>query len=237
MASNETTDGREIVAINRIPAGHTIYPTGQGDAISSNGYAAGTELIFDASNKVKRFQMLGHWYGIGGRIVWEGADMSDHINAVLKAPATAHAVNEAGNVTKIPLGGGAHLFVPVPENGGDWNLDLDAKFTGTSVLKCTPVPVVGNNGFFDYNSDTNVLTPNYTQTGSHNLYDFEASMFRFVHKCWGRKQDGAESSLEIPDVVGKLLLNTWVVEFTLVTAKESGIKVGVIMISAVKKNI
>lgn len=231
-----TADNRRIVAINRIPAGHTVYPTGQADAYQANGHRSGDILTFDANNKVKCFKMLSHWYGIGGRVIWEGADLADDMHAFLKAPATV-GTNSTGDYTKAATGLGFNLFVPTAPGAGDWTLDLAEKYTGCDVLKCVPVPVAGNTGFFDYDSDTNVLTVNASQEGGYNLYDATIPLFCFAHKIFGRKQDGAESSLEIPDVVGKLLFNTWCVEFTLNTAKTSGINVGIQMITAVKGNV
>lgn len=229
-------DGRVVVAVNRIAAGYTIYPSGKSDALQASGYRAGVDMIFDADNKVRRFQMLSNWYGIGGRVIWEGADLADYMSAKLKAPATAHGVNAAGDFNKYALGGGANMYIPAAPGAGAWSLSLTEKHTGTNVLKCVPVPVAGNAGYFDYNSTTNVVTVNATQTGGYNLYDFEVTLFQFASHCWGKKQDGSESSIEIPDVIGKLLFSQWVIEFTLTTAKTSGIKVGMIMIAAVKGN-
>ena len=232
-----TTDRREIIAINRIPAGYTIYPIGKSDGVTSSpGYRTGTDMILDANNKTRRFQMKNHWYGIGGRVLWEGADLSDSMSAYLKAPATT-GLNQAGDYNKSALGGGANVYVPAAPGTGAWSLDLTAKHTGTQVLKCVPVPVAGNTGFFDYNSDTNTLTANASQLGGYNLYDFDATLFCMASHCWGRKQDGAESSLEIPDVIGKLFYNCWVLDFTLTTEKTSGIRVGLVMIAAVKSNV
>lgn len=234
----QVTEDRRIVGVtNRIPAGHTIYLTGKADGITSTpGYRNGDSLIFDANNKVKRFQLMGHWYGIGSRLIWEGADLEDYMSASLIAPATV-GTNTTGDFNKVALGGGANVYVPAAPGTGAWTLDLTEKHTSTQVLKCTPVPKAGNTGFFDYNSSTNVLTVNYTQTGGYNLYDFSATLLKFASHCWGRKQDGCESALEIQGIIAKLLFNSWVIDFTLTTAKTSGIKVGLIMTTAVKGNV
>lgn len=230
-----TPDNRKIVAINRIPAGYTVYPTGKGDDPDA-GLRQGNELILDANNKTKSFRLNSHWYGIGGRVIWEGSDLSDSLQAFLKCPATV-GVNQAGDFNKVATGLGFNVFVPSSPGAGAWDLDLEETFSSCSALKCTPVPAAGNNGFFDYDSDTNVLSVNYSQEGGFNLYDATIPIFCFAYKVWGRKSDGAESSLEIPDVVGKLLYNNWIIEFELVTEKTSGIKVGIDMITAVKGNV
>ena len=232
----KTPDYRDIVAINRIPAGYTVYPAGKGDSLTSGGYRLGNTLTLDADNKIKRFQLLNHWYGIGGKAVWQGADLDDYISIFLKAPATV-GVNAAGDFVKVNIGGPLNVFVPVEIGTGTWAINLNEKHTGTNVLKCVPVPSSGNTGFFDYNSDTNILTVNSTQTGGYNLYDFEATLFCFGSHVWGRKIDGSESSVEVTDVVGKLLFNSWVIDVVLTTTKMSGIKVGMNIISAVKGNV
>jgi hypothetical protein len=235
LADPVTNDARRIIAINRIPAGFTVYPTGQADS-PTNGLRQGDELIFDANNKIKSFRINSHWYGIGGRVFWEGADLADSMKAFLKCPATV-GVNQAGDFNKVATGLGFNVYVPSTPGAGAWDLDLTEVYTGTTILKCVPVPSAGNNGFFDYDSDTNVLSVNADQAGGYNLYDAELPIFCFAHKIHGKKQDGSESLLEIPDVVGKLLLNTWKIEFELVTAKTQDIKVGVVMVTAVKSNV
>ena len=231
-----TGDGRIIQAGNRIPAGFTVYPTGVGDALQASGYRLGNVLKFDANNKTKRLQFLNHWYGIGGRIIWNGADLSDSMSAFLRAPATG-GINQAGDFNKYNLGGSFNMFVPTTPTEGAWDLNLSEVHTGTTVLKCVPVPVAGNTGFFDYDSDTNILTVNYEQKGGYNLYDFEATLFCFAANIFGLNGDGKESSLEVPDLVGKLLYNTWVIDFVLSTDKTDTIECGVIMISAMKGNV
>lgn len=233
-----------ITAVNRIAPGFTIYLTGKGDGVATSpGYRTGDSLAFDANNKTKRFQIKNAWYLLGGRIVWEGADLDDYMGAKLIAPATAHGVNAAGDADKVALGGGANMYVPAAPGAGAWTLDLTAKHASTDVLKCVPVPSVTNTGYYDYDVDTNVLTVNpdwngnpNSQTGSHHLYDFELTMMQLAAYVWGKKQDGGESSLDVTEVIGKTLLSPWVVQIDLNTVKTSGIKVGVIMTTAVRGN-
>lgn len=229
----------KLVADNRLPPGYTVYPTGIPDALQASGYRAGTHLKFDADNKVRRFQLIGvnHWYGIGGRIIWQGADLDDYLTAFLKAPATSHAVNTAGDFNKYAVGGGISMFTPAAPGTGAWSLSTTEKHTGTQVLKCVPVPSSTGTGFFDYDSATNTLTVNATMTGGYNLFDTDLTLHCFGAGCWGLNLNGAVSQLDIPGVVGKLLFNSWVIEFTLTTAKTSGIKVGFIMITGVKGNV
>ena len=231
----KTDDARDIVAINRIPPGYTVYLTSKSDSIVAGGYRAGDKLVFSQAQKTRRFQLLSHWYGIGGKVVWEGADLDDHMDVFLKAPATV-GLNVAGDFVKANVGGPYNMFVPTTPGTGTWSLNLAEKHTGTNVLKCVPVPSAGNTGFFDYDSSTNVLTVNGSQTGGYNLFDFDVTLFCFASAILGRKQDGAETSIEVTDVVGKLLFNSWVVDFSL-TSDKPGIRVGMTVVTAVKGNV
>lgn len=236
----KTADNRSILATNRIPPGYTIYPTGVSDNIISGTYGDGYDIKMDDSNvgtsNKATVQFLQHWYGIGGRIIWESATLADSVSAMLVAPASTGLTQATGDYTKYALGGPYHIILPVTAGTGDWSINLTSKLSNTSILKCTPVPAAGNNGWFDYDSDANALTRNMTQTGGYNLYDFDINLFRFARKIWGRKMDGAESMLETTDVVGKLLYNSWQIRFQLdnVTA---GVKCGAVITTAMKKNI
>jgi hypothetical protein len=175
------------------------------------------------------------WFLLGGRVIWEGADLDDYMNAKLVAPATA-GVNSAGDFNKYAIGGGLNMFIPAAPGAGAWTLNLAEKFTSTDVLKCCPVPSPTNTGYFDYDIDTNTLTVN-AGAGGYNLFDFEVTMFYLAHRIWGSKNDGGESHLDVTEVVGKTLLANWVVQLDLVTAKTSGIKAGIVMTTAVRVNV
>lgn len=232
----KTDDSRPIVTVNRIPLGHTICPTGRADHIVNGTYGNGTILRLDANTPSADLQFLGHWYGVGGRIIWESATLDDECSAILIAPATTGLTQATGDFNKVNLGGPYNVIVPAAPGTGAWSMDLTAKRTNTQILKAVPVPVAGNVGFFDYDSESNILTPNYTQTGGYNLYDFPVNLFRFCNTIFGRKQDGAESAMESSDVVGKLLFNSWLVRFTLSPVTQ-GVRCGVIVTTAVKRNI
>jgi hypothetical protein len=234
-------DNRALSASNRIPLGYTIFPTGQGDNISAATYGNGPALKVTPGAPTVEFQMLHHWYGLGGRLIWENATMADRLDAWLIAPATTGFTQATGDFNRVAIpntGDTLHLYVPAAPGTGAWSADLTAKIGSSQVLQATPVPVAGNTGYFDYDSDTSIVTPNYTGTGGHNLYNFEIKLFKFAHAIWGRKQDGAESVLESTDVVGKLLYNQWKIRFTLTPGSEqSTATAGVVITTATKKNL
>lgn len=240
LRSPRTVDDRSIVVVNRMEPGYTVYPTGRADNIAAGTYGNGTILKLDnstpgTSNKAT-FQLLNHWYGIGGRVIWESASLDDTMEAMLVAPASTGLTNATGDYTKYNIGGPYNMIVPVTEGAGDWSIDLTTKLTNTQILKCVPVPAVGPTGWFDYDSVTNVLTRNMSQAGNCNLYDFDINLFRFANAVFGRKQDGAETHLESSDVIGKLLYNTWQIRFTL-NVVTTGVRCGVVITTATKKNV
>lgn len=237
----KTPDNRQISASNRIPLGYTIFPTGQGDSISAGTYGNGPALKLNPDTLSVEFQLLHHWYGLGGRLIWENATLADRIDAWLIAPATTGFTLATGDFNRVAIpntGDTLHLYVPAAPGAGAWSATLSAKIGSSQVLQATPVPVAGNTGYFNYDSETNILTPNNTGTGGYNLYNFEIKLFKFAHAIWGRKQDGAESLLESTDVIGKLLFNLWKIRFTLTLGSVTSMaNAGIIITTATKKNL
>lgn len=208
-----TEDNRLMIAENRIPAGYTLYIAGESDDISAGTHGGGDKLIFNSSTTQVDFRQLDHFYVIGARCIWEGCDLTNYFDAKMVAPATTGATETTGDFNKYNLGGSLNMFIPTAAGTGSWDMDITATYTNTEILKCTPVPVSGNNGYFDYNSDTNVLSVNSGGTGGYNLYDFDADLHVFARKAWGKKGDGNESSLDITGLVGKLLFKNWLIRF------------------------
>lgn len=230
-------DGRLYVAQNRVPPGYTLYVTGEADNIATGGFGGGAQMKFDAANTVREFQLLSHSYAIGARAQWQGCSIDCYFKATLIAPACSGFTNAAGDFDKVSLGGGFNMFKPVTAGTGAWTGNLSDKLTSTQILKATPVPVAGNVGWFDYNSDTNILTANMAQQGGYNLYDFPINLHAFARKVWG-KADG-ETSLMVEGLVGKLLFNAWKIkiEFALEGGTLSTEKAALFFIAATQRNI
>lgn len=227
-------DDRQLVVTSRLPSGYSTCPMGRGDDIAAASYGTGAPLLLSVASPTKRFQLLNHWYGTGGRVTWEYSNLDSSVGAILKAPATQGLTAGAGDYNVV----GGVKIVPVATGTGTHSLDIEAKLTGTQILKCTPVPSPGNLGYFDYDSSTNALTRREDMLGGYDLYLAEIPMFRFVSHCFGRKVDGAESVFESADVVGKLLYNSWVIDFTLTPeAGNPDVRCGVVIHTATKKNI
>jgi len=225
-----TAESLPYMAVNRVPAGYTQYPTGRADNITNGTYGDGDILKLDATNDVKYFQLLQHWYAVGATAIWESAKLADSLDAWLICPATTGHVEETGdyNITN-------YKIIPVAEDTGSYSLDLTAKLTNTDILKCVPVPSVGNQGWFDYAKWDNVLTRNMDQDGGYDLYTVDVTLFRFGNMIFGRGYDGAESVCQCSDVVGKLIYNSWKIKFQL-NDDTTGVKCGIDMLTFAKKN-
>lgn len=208
---HETSDRRQLIAPNRIPSGYSLYVAGECDDMTSGAYGGGDPMLFDSTNPTRDFRQLNHYYAIGVRAKWHNCNFDNYMTAILKAPASQGLTNQSGDYTKYNIGGPYNMIIPVAIGTGDWDMDISAFQANGKVLKATPVPQAGNTGWFDYDSSTNTLTRNMTQTGGYNLYDFDVNLHAFGRKCWA--SPSGETALDITDLVGKLLYNCWVLSF------------------------
>jgi len=227
---------------NRVPNGYSLYITGVSDDLNGSGvFGTGNTLLFDSTDITRDFQLINHYYAIGARAMWESCSLSNFFNATLIAPASSSLINQAGDFNKVEIipSSGLNIIVPAAVGQGAWDIDLSECFTSTNVLKSTPVPAAGNDGYFDYVSDTNVLTVNTAGEGGYNLYDFDVNLHSFGRKVWGTPQNGGLTELDVSGLVGKLLYNTWKVklDFGINSGSLSTEKAAVIFITATKKNI
>lgn len=199
--------GRLMIADNRVPLGFTLYVAGEADNIVTGAFGGGTPMKFSAPNKVREFQMLNHFYVIGARAIWQDCSIDCYFKATMVAPASSGFLQVPGDFTKVALGGPYNKYKPVAAGTGDWSGTLSEKKLNTQILKATPVPTAGNLGWFDYDSDLNILTPNLEQKGGYDLYDFEVNLHAFARKIWGAPS--GQTNLDVTGLVGKKIFNTW----------------------------
>ena len=228
-----TTDGRFIHAVNAIPGGYTVYPTGEGSDIANGTYQGGEELKLDKDNTSKTFQYLDHYYGLGGIAVWQDCSVDDSVTSEIIAPATQGLLGTGDlDYILVDQGGGNNIIIPVTPGTGTHSLDLTATLNANvSILKCTPVPASGI-GYFDYDPTTNVITADTSGGGAYNLFDFEITMLKPCYKCWGTKN--GHTPLIASNVVGKQMFNFYKVKFSFNTTETDSRKVGVIVEAAVR---
>jgi len=206
-------DGRQLAAVNRIPAGYSLYITGKSDGISAGTYRTGDSMKFSSSDATQDLRQLKHYYVIGVRAIYSGCSLDNYFEAKLLAPASSGFTNSTGDYDKVEIipSSGLHLFKPVSAGTGAWTGTLTDKIGSSNVLKATPVPVAGNTGWFDYDPTSNALTANMDQEGGYNLYDFDANLHQFAAYTWASPTTGHESSLDIEGLVGKLIYNSWII--------------------------
>lgn len=235
----ETADHRALIACNRVPSGYTVYLCGSSDDVISGVYGAGGAIKLDWNTTQFELQLLRNFYAIGGRVFWEGADLSDHVDVKIYGPASTGLTLATGDYNKVEVipSSGLYIIVPTTPGTGAWSMDLADTLNGNvDILSKTPIPAPAKDGYFNYDKDTNALTANLTGTGSYNLYDFDIDLHRYGSNIFGRPT-GSESWFESTDIVGKLSLAMWKMRFNLTTVKESGIGCGVVMTLATDKNV
>lgn len=229
--------GRIIMADNRVPLGYTLYVSGEADNILTGAFGSGAPMKFDSANLVREFQLLTHVFIIGARTSWENCSIDNFFKATMIAPASSGFTLGVGDFVKVPLGGPYNKMKPVAAGTGTWAGTLNEKKPSTQILKATPVPTAGNLGWFDYDSDLNVLTPNLEQKGGYDLYDFDINLHSFARKVWA--SPSGQTDLDIAGLVGKKIFNTWKLKIEF--AKDGGTiateRAAAFFIIATQKNI
>ncbi len=231
-----TSDNRKILTSNRIPVGYTIYICGISDDIVDGLYGSGEELLLTKASPKKTLRMLDHYYAIGGRAMWYGMASGPYMDAKLYAPASTGFADATGDFNKLTIATGVNIIVPTEPGSGNIDVNLEATLNGNvTILANTPVPSPGNQGFFDYNSDTNELSVNYEQKGGYNLFDVPIDLFYFMRR--GRGPANGVTTFESTDVVGKLLYNSWAMEFEMKNVGSLvGPEVAILLTLGTKKN-
>lgn len=237
-ANPKTSDNRDIIAVNRVSKGASIYPVGGSSDLINNTYQGGEDLFLDTNNSFQAvLRFLDHYEAIGGRAIFEGCDLEHYIDATLVAPATV-ATNAAGDFDKMDVGG-FNIYIPTSPGAGAWNMDLTSKIGSSQVLSASPVPSPTKTGLFDYDESLNLITPNYSSQGGFNLFDIDIPLFMFCHKCWASKGDGMSIVVESTDVKSRMLYNFWKIVFEMKKRTGSPLitaRAGIVMTTAVKAN-
>jgi hypothetical protein len=171
----------------------------------------------------KVFRFVQPAWLAGGHIQYQGAVSGDWINFTTTVPATAGvAAPGAGAYAKVPVGASKHVFVPAP--GGGWDLDLvETENANVAFTKVRPVPAPGNHGFFDYDMDTEAVTPNVAGKGGYHLCDYEVVLAEFITKVSLLGSD--HFPLTVPAVRPILILPHWQHHFALNNATEKTLTV------------
>lgn len=231
-----TNEGLPYIGVNRVPLGFAYYVTSVADNIASGTYGNGVSLELTQQNNVVDFQLLQHWYIVGASGTFYNCTKDDKLDAYLIAPKTLATQGVYGNYVKYNVAQGINMYVPVQQGSGDWHLDLNEKLPNTNILKCVPVPAKNDNGFFDYDFESNTLQVNLNKNGKFNLFDCDLMLFRFANRLHGRSIDGSSVAFIAQDTVGKLIYNFYKIRFSLTTQNQNA-WVGIEMHTYVRGNV
>lgn len=220
-----TADGKLYVSPDMWALGTLTNFCGASDTVSS-GQRADDLLAFSSTTVgvlTKTIRFIDPLWLAGGHIQYQGAVLGDWINFMTKVPATAGvAAPGAGSYAKVAVGANKHVFVPAP--GGGWDLDLaETENANVRFTKVRPVPAPGGLGYFDYNMDTEVVTPNLAGKGGYHLCDYEVVLAEFITKVCLLGND--HFPLTVPAVRPILILPHWQHTFSLNNATEKTLTV------------
>lgn len=211
--------GKPSFVSNMFDDGISLVFAGQGDDIVNGTRMNGAVMsvsysAIETGVKVQEWQYLEPIYLAGGRVYWENGTEGDSVHFDIIASASpGTSAPGAGAYDKVPVGGGLNIYVPNGTATGDWDLDLAATLNANvAFTACCPVPAPLKDGFFDYNTATNVLTLNPTATGAYNLFDAEITMGRHVN---GLQVLGSNASeFMVPNISPRLMLPHWIQRMT-----------------------
>lgn len=220
-------DGKLYVSPDMWATGTLTNFCGAADTVATgqrgDDLLAFTSTVAGVLTKVFRF-IQPAWLA-GGHIQYQGAVAGDWINFTTKVPATAGTEHlGAGNYNKVAVGVGAYIFVPAIPGTGNWDLDLTTKENANvAFTKVRPVPAPGNHGYFDYDMDTEAVTPNVAGKGGYHLCDYEVVLAEFITKVSLLGSD--HFPLTVPAVRPILILPHWEHHFSLNNATEKTLTV------------
>lgn len=94
------------------------------------------------------------------------------------------------------MSNGTHDLDTTDTYGDNAGLVANALAGFKHISKAVPVPAANNDGFWDWSETDGSVTPNYTQTGKHNLYDVDLPLTKWCRefRLWG---PGGQNSDEI----------------------------------------
>lgn len=206
-----TTEGKKIVSPDMFREREVPSYCGIGDDIENGITWAGTPFLIQSSGiqtYVTEWQFKDSSRLAGGGYRIENGDCGDYINFDIYAPATASISNQgAGLFNKVPVGGGANLYVP-SGGSGDWDIDLEETLnSNVTFTKAVPVTSLNKTGFFDYDIENDLLTINYLGKGAYNLFDVPITVAKYMVNYY---VGGTQlQDMTIAGVTPKLILPHW----------------------------
>lgn len=166
-------DGKYVVASNPATPGWSSWITSAGDLKGPPIVRGGGDLLqlsWDATEargtKEMEIQFAEPIQMHDGGANYNPSQWGpeDQINwrMVINAAVTTPNTSGTGNCNKINIGNGAHIIVPA---AGDGDFDVNLSIA-------SPAPSSDSTGFWDSDYVTGTITPNVSQKGRFNLFDF-----------------------------------------------------------------
>lgn len=211
-----TDDGRLSTTVR--PQRNTLdwpeYWSDKGDDLETNTIAAGQNMYVSGSTEgdhsiLIRFNEPIQVHG-GEAWLTTTFNKDDFFSVELFAGASPVDLMPSGygNCNLVPIGGDAHLVVP--SETGTHLVDLDTKIGTSSVHQVSPVPA-GGTGYWNYDTDTNEITPSTPGEGDYNLFDVEIPMQKFLNHVRIREDLsqflGADAKLVLPHWTWRVTLH------------------------------
>ena len=212
-----TADNRPNFAPNAFPIWASLYFVGRGDD-PTNGIGQGT--IFQAASDgygdtTVEWNYNDPIFVLGAIVTYTGAQLGDTLDYMIHAePTVTGGGTQSVNLVNV---GPGNIIVPMP-SGGSTTVDLTT---------AVPIPNVTGTGFFDLAQGQigrGTITPNYTQTGGYDLYDF---LINITHVAVEVPMVGDNQRLEIiiESVTSMELLPHWDHKGVVHNSGHTGLKV------------
>ena len=197
-------NGRPTFVGNMIKDGYLLYVTGAYDDVVGSKIGEGAQFCGRGTVNVPG-RFLHHWYILGGLVTSKGAECEDWMSMKATCPATvATSTPGTGNADKVPLGGGANMFVPAAGDG-DWTIDFDTMEAGEINQYAKPVPQAGGPWTWDPKQ-----TPSVFPGTGYYLFDFVKPLARQANRI----PQLFHGQITPQQLEGKLILPHWDIEFS-----------------------
>lgn len=240
----KTSDGRIIISPAVFSGDQNLNYPGVGDDVAAGTRGGNTTpFVVDAAadtrvNNVitKEWQFIDHTYVQGGQVEFYNGGKNDFVDMDIYAPAAvpvASVGGNTGNANLSPTGLGYNIIVPAPLSDGTHDLDvseplnanLAAKPLGwpTLVTKVAPVPAIKKvngvdspDGFWDYDMNTGIITPNIGPSGEKlgywNLFDADIILVRWITRLslWNLGASGPRKIEYKVPVKAKKVIPQWI---------------------------
>jgi hypothetical protein len=224
-----TTDGRPQLAPMAFPTWTTLYFTGVGDDLI-NGIGQG--IPFRVSSEAAG-QTPVSWsfndscYILGAVLYFTGAQLGDWVDYIVQAPATETGTGSQSVILQSV--GPGNIIVPVASDG----------YTIIDTTKAIPVINTTNSGFWDYsdpNTGVGTITPNYSQTGNCDLFDFSLPLGHLAIQI-PIIGDNRSQEIMVESVTSMKLWPQWQHMVTVNNSGHTGLRIGWCLASARARTI